>query len=177
MKREDVKTKISGITDEQLDWLMAENGSDINRERAKVTTITAERDGLQTQLTAANGKLEGYDPEWKAKAEQAKTNADAQVAAVKSGYAADQAVSGLKFSSESAKRAFVADLKAKNLPLQEDKLLGFDDFVSGYRKTDPNAFMPDNLPPKFAAAAPGVPAQPTGKDAANAAFRAAFGKE
>ncbi len=33
MKREDVKNKIPGITEEQLNWLMQENGADINREK------------------------------------------------------------------------------------------------------------------------------------------------
>ena len=33
MKREDVKNKILGITEEQLNWLMQENGSDITREK------------------------------------------------------------------------------------------------------------------------------------------------
>lgn len=33
MKREDVKNKIPGITEEQLNWLMQENGTDINREK------------------------------------------------------------------------------------------------------------------------------------------------
>ena len=33
MKREDVKNKIPGITEEQLNWLMQENGSDITREK------------------------------------------------------------------------------------------------------------------------------------------------
>ena len=33
MKREDVKNKIPGITEEQLNWLMQENGSDITRSR------------------------------------------------------------------------------------------------------------------------------------------------
>lgn len=46
MKREDVKNKIPGITDEQLNWLMQENGAEINREKSAATA-------LQTQLTAA----------------------------------------------------------------------------------------------------------------------------
>ena len=33
MKREEVKAKITGITDEQLDWAMSENGRDINAEK------------------------------------------------------------------------------------------------------------------------------------------------
>ena len=47
---------------------------------------------------------------------------------------------GLKFSSESAKKAFIADLTAKELKLEEDKILGFDDFVKSYQESDPNAF-------------------------------------
>lgn len=34
MKREDVKNKIPGITEEQLNWLMQENGADINQEKS-----------------------------------------------------------------------------------------------------------------------------------------------
>ncbi len=38
MKREDVKNKIPGITEEQLNWLMQEkNGADINREKSAAT--------------------------------------------------------------------------------------------------------------------------------------------
>ena len=33
MKCEDVKNKIPGITEEQLNWLMQENSADINRPR------------------------------------------------------------------------------------------------------------------------------------------------
>mgnify|MGYP000517903892 CR=1 FL=1 len=35
MKREEVKNKIPGITDEQLDWLMGENGRDVTAEKTK----------------------------------------------------------------------------------------------------------------------------------------------
>lgn len=50
MKREDVKNKIPGITDEQLNWIMQENGADINREKSAATA-------LQTQLDNANAQL------------------------------------------------------------------------------------------------------------------------
>ena len=39
MKREDVKNKIPGITDEQLNWIMQENGADINREKSAATAL------------------------------------------------------------------------------------------------------------------------------------------
>ena len=41
MKRDDVKTHIPGITDEALNWLMNENGADINREKAKADAEAA----------------------------------------------------------------------------------------------------------------------------------------
>lgn len=34
----------------------------------------------------------------------------------------------------------MSDLEAANLPLQDEKLLGFEDFVKQYREADPGAF-------------------------------------
>ena len=83
---------------------------------------------------------------------------------------------GLHFTSASAKKAFMADLSAKNLPLQGDSLLGFDDFVKTYRENDPGAFAADTKPARIVASATGTPAAATSREEANAAIRAAFGK-
>lgn len=140
MKRDEVKAIVPGITDEQLDKVMDLNGADIEKHKQTITTLTTERDAAREQLGEANKKLEGYDPEWKAKAAAAENDARAQVAALQSDFAAQSAASGVKFSSESAKKAFLADLKAKKLTLQDGKLLGFDDFLTDYKKSDPSAF-------------------------------------
>lgn len=103
------------------------------------------------QLAAANRKIADFEvldietvrreaADWKQKAEQAEKDAAAQVAALQSDFAAQSAASGVKFSSESAKKAFLADLKAKKLALQDGKLLGFEDFLADYKKSDPTAF-------------------------------------
>ena len=116
--------------------------------RDKFDALAAERDGLKGQLAQASEKLEGYDPEWKQKAADAEQKSAAQVSALKADYAAENAAAGLKFSSVSAKNAFLADLKAKGLTLQDDgKLLGFDDFVKEYKGADPDAFAPDKPAP------------------------------
>ena len=47
----------------------------------------------------------------------------------------------LKFSSNSARKSFMNDLKAKELKFEDDKLVGFDDFVNSYKESDPSAFM------------------------------------
>ncbi|MFV8821779.1 hypothetical protein [Faecalibacterium sp. 9] len=75
MKREDVSKIIPGITSDQLDSIMNLHGADITAKVNKMTTLKAEKTTLTEQLSTANSKLEGYDPEWKAKAEQAKTDA------------------------------------------------------------------------------------------------------
>lgn len=173
MKREEIREKIPDITDEQLEWLMAETGRSIQ----SLAAVTAERDGLARQLDAANAKLEGYEPDWKTQVEAARQATAAQIAEMESGYAAERAVSGLKFSSESAKKAFLADLTAKKLPLQDGKLLGFEEFAERYKEADPGAFIPEGGVPRVTAGTTGAPAGLTGKDAANAAFRAMFGKE
>lgn len=174
MKTEDLKAL--GLSDEQVQRVFAMNGEEMNGLKASVATLTAERDTARTSLADANKKLEGYDPEWKAKAAQAQQQADKQIAELKAGYAADSAASGLKFTSDSAKKAFMADLKAKNLPLQDDgTLLGFDDYVASYKKTDPGAFAPEGGLPRVSGSATGTPAGPTTNEQANAAIRAAFG--
>ena len=48
MKREFLKTM--GLTEEQIDKVMAENGNDINDLRTQVGTLTTERDGIKDQL-------------------------------------------------------------------------------------------------------------------------------
>ena len=174
MKTEDLKAL--GLNDEQVQRVFAMNGEELNSLKASVATLTAERDTARDSLSDANKKLEGYDPDWKTKAAQAQQQADQQIADLKAGYAADSAASGLKFTSDSAKKAFMADLKAKKLPLQDDgTLLGFDDYVASYKKTDPGAFAPDGGLPRVSGSATGTPATPTAKDQANAALRAAFG--
>ena len=154
MKREDVSKIIPGITSDQLDSIMNLHGADITAKVNEITTLKAEKTTLTEQLSTANSKLEGYDPEWKAKAEQAKTDAAAQIAALEKGYALERKASGLKFSSESARKAFLTDAKAQNF------------------------ILPDGGMARFSASATGAPGQPANThEAANAAFRAAFGQK
>jgi len=91
----DVSKIIPGITPEQLDGIMNLHGADITAKANEITTLEAEKATLTEQLNTANGKLEGYDPEWKAKAEQAKADAASQVAALEKGYALERKAAGL----------------------------------------------------------------------------------
>lgn len=61
MKREDVKAKIPGITDEQLNWLMSENGADINREKTVAEQFKTQFENAQAQLKTAQDGLAKFD--------------------------------------------------------------------------------------------------------------------
>ena len=60
MKREDVKQKIPGITDEQLQWLMDENGADVTREKKRAGDLQAELDTATAQLKTAQAGLAAF---------------------------------------------------------------------------------------------------------------------
>lgn len=155
MKRDELKAL--ELSDEVIDKVMAMHGADIERQKETVTALTTERDSLKTRLDEANGKLEGYDPEWKEKAKQAEDNANAEMEKLKRGYTIREQVSGIKFSSDAAKRAFISDLEKQNLAICDGKVLGLDDFISRYKENDPGAILPDNPPPKFTEPGKGRP--------------------
>lgn len=145
MKTEELKAL--GLNDDQVQKVFAMNGTEMNDLKQQITTLTAERDTARNSLSDANKKLEGYDPDWKTKAEKAENDAKAQEEALQQDFAAQSAAAGVNFSSESAKKAFLADLKAKKLPLQDGKLLGFEDYLKSYREADPGAFAPEKATP------------------------------
>lgn len=129
-------------------------------QREKLTAVETERDTLKTQLGEANKTIEGFKAmdiegvkraagEWETKYNTDTQALKDQLAATQYGFAVKEAVANLKFSSESAKKAFVADLTAKKLPLQDGKLLGLEDFAKTYKENDPNAFAPEGGVPKI----------------------------
>lgn len=65
-------------------------------------------------------------------------------------------VNGLKFSSNSAKKAFINEALTKDF--KDDDLKGFDDFLKEYKTGDPAAFTEEQSKPKFSQ--PGGTQQP-----------------
>ncbi len=139
-----------------VDAIMAENGKDIESKNNQISTLTTERDGLKTQLGEANAAIQSYKDmdvdgirakanEWEAKYNTDTQALKDQLDAANYGFAVKEAVGGYKFSSEAARKAFLADLTAKKLPLQDGKLLGLDDFTKAYKETDPAAFAPEGV--------------------------------
>lgn len=71
----------------------------------------------------------------------AKTDYEKQLIKQKKEFLIKESVNALKFSSNSAKKAFLADVIEKDLPVENDKILGFEDFVNAYKEQDAGAFV------------------------------------
>ena len=97
MKCEDVKNKIPGITEEQLNWLMQENSADINREKSAATALQTQLNNVNAQLKTAQEGLAKFDGKKKPEeyeAELAKLQADLKAQA--DGFAFNNAILGKK---------------------------------------------------------------------------------
>ena len=68
-----------GLTDEQCAQVEGLHNGEISTLQGQIGEKDTMISGLNGQLSKANKKLEGYDPEWKAKAAQAQTDAEAKV--------------------------------------------------------------------------------------------------
>lgn len=156
MNREELsKIKVEGLENglpkDVIDTLMNMNGKSIEDLKKENEKLKTEKEGLETQLTEANSKIEGFKEidvekikaevdEWKEKYETDTKNLKDSLTQKDYDYKVQDLTNGIKFSSNSAKRSFIEDLKSKGLKLENDTLLGFDDFVKSYREADPYAF-------------------------------------
>ena len=169
MKREFLKS-IEGLTDEAIDKIMAEVGKDIEATKAKADK-TQEIENLKSQLSEkdklieeANVQIENFKSldvegtkkaadEWKTKFEQAAAEAKTKETEYQQklqeqayDFKLNETVSNLKFPNELTKNAFVNELKAKKLPLEGDKLLGFDDYIKEVGEKNPGLFVTEEAP-------------------------------
>lgn len=139
--------------------------SEVNTLKGKLENAEQERDTIQTKYNTDIAQRDADLNELQTKLENAGANAEdlekvqGELATLKTTYATakedyekqlkqqayDFAIkensASLKFSSNSAKKAFMADLKAKNLSMDNGKILGFDDFVNAYKEQDAGAFI------------------------------------
>lgn len=160
---EAVKTKGLKVVD-------AANGAylpktDVDILNTQITTLTG-------QLGEANRKLEGFDPEWKTKAEQAQRDIDA----MKLDFAVDKAVAASGAKNAKAVRAF---LDREKLVMADGEVIGLDKQLDALKKSEDTAFLFQAAPPVKTGMSHqgGHEEAPDKKQEANEALRAIFGKE
>lgn len=165
MKREELKNL--GLTDEQIKFVMDENGKDINAQKAiveqkdqEIAALTTERDGLKTQVADRDKDIEdlkkqaGNTEELNTKLTELQTKYDtdtndlhAKLDAQARTHAAEKFYSSVEFTSAFAKKAAMDEFMAANLDFKDGAYVGADNFLNGQREKNPDAFKAAE-PPK-----------------------------
>ena len=120
--------------------------------KAKFDSLNETKKDLENQLKETNDKVQELSKvdteELKQQIEDLQKKYEEDTKALNSKYEAreydiklNDYAKDLKFSSNSARKSFMNDLKEKELKFEDDKLVGFDDFVNSYKESDPSAFI------------------------------------
>jgi hypothetical protein len=172
MKREDLTA--FGVTDDAtIQKIMDLHGADLTKLQNSISTLTTERDGYKTQRDEANGKLAGYDPDWKTKADAAQQEAEKKVNAMQFDFALSDAL-------KTAKARDVVGVKAhldlNGLKQNGSEIVGLNDQLTKIKGSYGYLFEDEKPAPKFSERTPGTAADTaTANEKANSALREAFG--
>ncbi len=150
MKTEDLKAQ--GLTDEQISFVMAENGKDLKKLQKENENLTSDRDAWKEKAETAEETLKGFegiDPtqvqkqidDYKEKAEAAERDRDQKLYERDFADALKAELEGTKFSSKGAKRDAVSQIKEAGLKLKDGKILGLTDFLAQMKEKDASAFV------------------------------------
>lgn len=142
------------LTDEQKEAIKKSMGEELYSKQEldkKVGKVETERDTYKERAETAEETLKGFDgkdfdtiikerDEWKQKAELAEKDYSAKLAEREKSDLLKEACENIKFSSESAKKAIMADIAA-SVSVKDDKLIGFNDLLEDAKKKDASAFV------------------------------------
>lgn len=120
-----------------------------------LTKVESERDAWKERAETAENTLksfEGIDPEsikgelatWKQKAADAEKEYNDKIYERDFADALKTALEDVKFSSTSAKKAVMADIKDAGLKLKNGKILGLNDLLEQMKKDDASAFVDED---------------------------------
>ena len=120
-----------------------------------LSKVEGERDAWKDRAETAENTLksfEGIDPEsikgelatWKQKAADAEREYNDKIYERDFADALKTALEDVKFSSTSAKKAVMADIKDAGLKLKNGKILGLNDLLEQMKKDDASAFVDED---------------------------------
>lgn len=176
MKTEDLQAK--GLSQEQIDFVMAENGKDVN-------AIKAERDGYKTQLDTAQVSLKAMEGVDAAGLQTQVANLtsqlqgkDDEIEKIKADYAFDASLKeAIRKASGRNEKAIMALLDVETLKASKNQAQDIESALAGLKKDNDYLFQSTTPIPRVVAATGGINNEAqTKKEQANEALRSLFGK-
>lgn len=149
MKTEDLQAQ--GLTQEQINFVMAENGKDLKKSQKEIDTLTTDRDTWKQKAETAETTLKGFEgkdfdtitkerDEWKKKAEDAEKEYSSKIAEREKEDLLKEAFAEIEFTSEAAKKSIMAQI-SESVTVKNGKLIGFNDLLEDIKKSDASAFV------------------------------------
>lgn len=128
-KVKEIETLNSTISTRDTDLAeLKQKLQDAGTDAEKLTALTNDFDGLKTK----------YDTDVK--------NYKAQLKKQAYEFAVKEFANGRKFTSNAAKRDFINSMLSKDLKMENDTILGADDFVKVYSENNADAFVTEKEP-------------------------------
>ena len=156
MKREFLKEQ--GLSDEQVNAVMAQFGQEVNPLQDKIQNLTAERDGYVKQLGERDNQLKELSEkakgseelqatinQLKESAKQAETNYQQELAKQQKSFAIDKALTGAGALNNKAVSAL---LNMDNVEFKEGTLTGLDDQLTALKESDGYLFKRETQQPQ-----------------------------
>lgn len=139
---------------ENLTKKVSENYITKAEHKKKLGKVETDRDTWKEKAETAETTLKGFEgvdletmqkelADWKQKAENAEKDAQAKLYERDFADALKTEFEGIKFSSEAAKRAIMAEAKDAGLKLKDGKILGLNDLITQMKEKDASAFVDD----------------------------------
>lgn len=148
MNREELKAL--GLTDEQIDKVMAAHGKVVNSTKEQLDSVTTERDDLKTQLTERDTQLEDLGKKVKdneeltaeinrLKDENKTATSELQEKLEKQAFefSLDKALTAAKVRNPKAVKAL---LDTEKIKMDGEKLLNLDDQLAALKESDAYLF-------------------------------------
>lgn len=148
---EKLKAKNIEVTQE-MEEILAGDFISVQEHERKIKRVEEERDKFKNDFETASETLKGFEGKdfealtkelAEAKESLANSEKEYKAAIEKRDYqdAIQELTKDLKFTSNSAKKAFLSELESNPLQMRDGKVLGFDDFLKGYKESDSDAFV------------------------------------
>ncbi len=143
MTYEELEAAIDG--DKTISIVNLKDGGFVSKD--KFDAKDTELKGVQTQLATANETIKGFEgqdvegikakvTEWEQKYTADTTKLQEQLAAQERSHAEEMFLSGYHFTSKAARNGVLAELRAKDLKIENGSILGGKEFIDGLMADD-----------------------------------------
>lgn len=140
---------------EDFNSAFAANYKTVSEFEKKIGKTEADRDKWKEKAETAENTLKGFEgadietmkndlATWKKKAEDLEADYEKRIYERDFEDALKIGLDAHKFTSESAKRSIMAEIRDAGLKLKNGKILGLDDAIKQAKENDPGAFVDEN---------------------------------